>query len=70
MTDTLYDAQPTSTVKIREAAEILGVSQSNLYTLARTTGQIAPGVPILRIGTSLRIPRERLMAYAAGELSC
>jgi hypothetical protein len=56
-----------STVKVAEAARILDCSTSALYELARTTGELVPGIPFVRIGTTLRLPRARLIAYAAGE---
>jgi excisionase family DNA binding protein len=59
------DAPDTMTVD--EAAAVLGCAASTLRKLARTQGQIVPGLPFVTIGTAWRLPRARLLAYAAGD---
>ncbi len=63
-----HDTTTSQTMGVKEAAQVLGVSQSHLYELVRTHRDIAPGVPFLKIGSSIRIPRERCLAFARGEL--
>lgn len=63
----LVNAEPL-TMTMSEAAQVLGVSRNALYDVARS-GQIAPGVPVLRIGRRLVVPRDRLIAFATGELT-
>ena len=49
-----------TTVTIPEAAELLGVSRNLAYTLARQ-GELA-GIPVLRLGRRMVLPRARLEA--------
>lgn len=58
---------PSQTMSIAEAAQALGVSKYLLYERARTTGEVVPGLPIIRIGSSLRVPREKLVMLARGD---
>jgi excisionase family DNA binding protein len=60
------DTEP-QTLSVTDAAAILGVSRSLIYEVIKQTGCVTPGVPAMRIGTVVRIPRLRLLAYAAGE---
>jgi excisionase family DNA binding protein len=60
------DTTQSQTLSVGEAAKILGVGETKLYELAKTTGEVVPALPILRIGTRTRIPRQRLIAYARG----
>ena len=65
---TTYNLDTESqTLSVTDAAAILDVSRSLIYDVIKQTGSVAPGVPALRIGTVVRIPRRRLLAYAAGE---
>lgn len=41
-----------------EAAEALGVSRGAIYDLCRT-----PDFPVIRLGRSIRIPRDRLREW-------
>ena len=46
--------------RVNEAAEMMGVSRSKMYEL------IAAGsIPVLRIGTSIRVPNEALREWLA-----
>jgi excisionase family DNA binding protein len=50
-----------ATLTIREAAELLGVSAWSCYQLARS-GELAPGVPVLKVGRRLVVPRAAIEA--------
>jgi excisionase family DNA binding protein len=45
-------------LKIAEAADLLRVSRSQAYTLARRAE-----IPTVRVGSALRVPRERLQEW-------
>lgn len=63
-----HDPTVSQTMPLAEAAEVLGCGKSTLYEMARTTGELCPGIPFIRIGqTGLRLPRERVEAYARGD---
>lgn len=49
----------TATFTIPEAAELIGVSRNTAYEEAKT-GELA-GVPVIRVGRRLLIPRARLL---------
>jgi excisionase family DNA binding protein len=49
-------------MSIEEAAEALGISRGLAYELARTNG-----LPVLRLGRRLVVPRAQLEAMVAGE---
>jgi hypothetical protein len=38
------------TVSVSQAAEILGVARSTAHAHYKRTGELAPGVPVLRVG--------------------
>jgi len=63
----VFDKTPCQTVSILEAAAILGVSEAHLHELAREHDYIVPGLPVLKIGAKRRVPRAKLLAYAAGD---
>lgn len=48
-----------ATVTVTEAAELLGISRNTAYEEAKT-GELA-GVPVIRVGRRLLIPRARLL---------
>jgi excisionase family DNA binding protein len=55
---------------VEEAASILRISRSRAYeavtTYQRTAG--ADGLPVIRIGRSLRVPRRSLLAWIDAQL--
>lgn len=68
MTDVVtHDTVDKPTMSVKEAAGHMGVSKSTVYEIAHTSGQIAPGIPILKIRGTYRIPRARLLAFVAGD---
>jgi len=67
MSETRIDTTGSQTVSVAEASQILGVSKGLLYERAKQDKQLAPGLPFLKIGSSLRLPRERLLAFARGD---
>lgn len=60
--DHIEDCGPTLTIV--EAALILRIHSKTAYRLAQS-GFLA-GVPVIRVGGSIRIPKERLEAAARG----
>jgi len=50
-------------LRMSEAAQLLAVSRSKVYELARSGA-----LPIVRVGASMRIPRGRLQALLDGQL--
>lgn len=57
----------TQTYTVREFARLLGISGTSAYAAAHT-GEIA-GVPVIRIGTRMVIPRAAADRVLRGELS-
>jgi len=51
----------STTVTIPEAAALLGVSRNLAYRLATLEGELA-GIPVLRLGRRMVLPRARLEA--------
>lgn len=49
-----------ATFTVPEAAELIGVSRNTAYTVAAEEGELA-GVPVIRVGRRLLIPRARLL---------
>jgi excisionase family DNA binding protein len=49
-----------ATFTVSEAAEVLGIGRNTAYQEAKT-GELA-GVPVIRVGRRLLIPRARLLA--------
>lgn len=39
-----------ATISVAQAAHLLGVGRSLAYELARWRGELAPGVPVIRVG--------------------
>lgn len=60
------DTKP-ATVDVLVAATLFGIGRSAAYDLART-GEIAPGVPVLRVGGRYRVSTAALEAVL-GDLS-
>lgn len=57
------------TLTIAEASKLVNVSESKLHELARTTGEVVAGLPILCFGATKscrRINREHLLDYVHG----
>jgi excisionase family DNA binding protein len=57
--------EPRNTLSIEQAAEVLGISRTLAYEAARS-GFLA-GVPVLRVGRRLLVPRAALERVLAGE---
>jgi excisionase family DNA binding protein len=56
---------------VEQAAAILGIGRTTAYSLARrwlATGGVE-GIPTIRVGKQLRVPRARLEAWHGGPLS-
>ena len=51
----------STTVTIPEAAGMLGISRGLAYTLAARDGELV-GIPVLRLGRRMVLPRARLEA--------
>lgn len=52
---------------ITEAAELLRISRSTAYAEAKRFELTGEGLPVIRVGRSLRAPRVMLEAIIAGE---
>lgn len=49
--------QITATVSVEEAAKLLGISRAGAYLFAKRRGEVAPGVPVVRISQHrVRVP--------------
>jgi hypothetical protein len=58
-------------LRVEEAARVLRIGRTSAYELAReflVTGG-ASGLPVVRIGRQLRVPRRRLEDLAGGPIS-
>ncbi len=53
---------------ITEAAQLLRISRTTAYAEAKRFERTGDGLPVIRIGRSLRAPREKLRLLIAGEL--
>lgn len=51
----------TPTITVPEAARLLGVARNVAYRLAATEGELA-GIPVIRIGRRLVMPRAPLLS--------
>lgn len=67
MSAQVVETAECQTLSVKEAAAVLGVAESFLHQRAREHGHVVPGLPIIQIGATRRVPRARLMALAAGE---
>lgn len=56
----------TATFTLAEAAAYLGIHRNTAYKRAES-GELMPGVPVLRIGSTYRVPRARLIAAVEGD---
>jgi len=54
---------------ITEAAELLRISRTTAYAEAQRFERTGKGLPVIRVGRSLRTPREQLRRLIAGEAS-
>jgi len=54
---------------ITEAAQLLRISRTTAYAEASRFERTGEGLPVIRVGRSLRAPREWLRALIAGERS-
>jgi len=54
---------------ISEAAQLLRISRTTAYAEANRFERTGEGLPVIRVGRSLRAPRERLRSLIAGERS-
>ncbi|WP_038038050.1 helix-turn-helix domain-containing protein [Thermorudis peleae] len=61
---TPYTTTPRpATVSVTQAARLLGVGRTLAYELARWQNELAPGVPIVRVGgRRYRVPTKALAA--------
>lgn len=56
------------TVSLPAACRIVGVSATTGYRLAKATGRLCDGVPVVRIGRQYRVPKAALAAvFGASE---
>jgi Helix-turn-helix domain len=56
------------TISVAQAARELGIGRSLAYELARTTGCLG-GVPVVRLGRRIVVPRSALDRVLAGEIT-
>lgn len=54
---------------ISEAAELLRISRTTAYAEAKRFERTGEGLPVIRVGRSLRAPRAMLQRLIAGELA-
>jgi len=54
---------------ISEAADLLRISRTTAYAEAKRFERTGQGLPVIRVGRSLRAPREKLRRLIAGELT-
>jgi len=54
---------------ITEAAQLLRISRTTAYAEAKRFERTGEGLPVIRVGRSLRAPRAMLQRLIAGELS-
>jgi excisionase family DNA binding protein len=52
---------------VTEAAELLRISRTTAYAEAQRYLRTGDGLPVVRIGRSLRVPRARLRRIIEGE---
>lgn len=50
------------TVSLSTAADLVGVAKSTATAAVRTTGELVPGVPVLRMGRRCLVPTRHLRA--------
>ena len=50
----------SATTSIQDAAELLGISNTKAYGICRTRDELAPGVPIIKVGSQYKIPTAAL----------
>lgn len=56
------------TLTVPEAGEMLGISRTTAYTVAKETGELA-GVKVLQVGHQLRVPKRLFLAALGIEVS-
>lgn len=54
---------------ISEAADLLRISRTTAYAEAKRFEHTGEGLPVIRVGRSLRAPRAMLQRLIAGELA-
>ena len=54
---------------VTEAAELLRISRTTAYAEAKRYLLTGEGLPVIRVGRSLRAPRERLRRMIEGDVS-
>ena len=59
--------QEPRTITVDEARKQLGISRGLAYRLA-ASGELAPGLPVFKLGNTYRISRKLLDAYLDGKL--
>ena len=68
VTDDQPQQAPPALVPITEAAKELGIGRDLAYRLARETGELLPGLPVLRIGSLLKVTRAQLTRICEGDI--
>lgn len=54
------EKSPSATLTISQAAELLGIGRNLAYETAARDGELA-GVPVIRVGRRMVVPRARLL---------
>lgn len=62
----MSDFYEPSTVSLPEAARMLGVSKSTAYDTAKATGELTPGVPVIKVGSRYVISMAHLRQTLGG----
>jgi hypothetical protein len=62
----LLDERP-ELLTIAEAAALLRISRTTAYAEAKRFERTGEGLPVIRVGRSLRAPRERLRSLIEGD---
>jgi excisionase family DNA binding protein len=52
---------------VTEAAQLLRISRTTAYAEAKRFELTGQGLPVIRVGRSLRAPRDKLRALIAGD---
>ena len=57
----LHELQRDTVTTVEVAAAALGIGRTLAYKLARERGELAEGVPVIRVGRMLRVPTKPLL---------
>lgn len=58
----LHALQAGTVTTVETACDALGIGRTLGYQLARERGELAEGVPVLRVGRMLKVPTRPLLA--------